>query len=122
LHRKESIKKNGIEKLKPHFYGLYRVKRKVGTVAYELDLPQERKIHNVFHVSCLKGTIGQHIMVNKGPPPVDEKGKLILILKEVLKLRERILRNRNIREYLVKWENFPIEDAIWEGEQVLHKT
>jgi hypothetical protein len=56
-YRKETIKKNGIEKLKPCFYGMDRVKRKVGTIAYELELPQERKIHNVFHVSCLKREI-----------------------------------------------------------------
>jgi hypothetical protein len=121
-YRQASIKKNGTEKLKPRFYGPYRVKRKVGTIAYELELPQERKIHNVFHVSCLKRAIGQHIMVNKGLPPVDEEGQLVLIPEEVLEVRERRLRNRNIKEYLVKWKNFPIEDATWEGEQVLHKT
>jgi hypothetical protein len=122
LYRKATIKKNGTEKLKPHFYGSYKVKRKVGTIAYELELPQERKIHNVFHVSCLKREIGQHIVVNKGIPPVDEEGQLILIPEEILEVRERRLRNRNIREYLVKWKNFPIEDATWEGEQVLHKA
>jgi hypothetical protein len=38
-YRQASIKKNGTEKLKPHFYGPYRVKRKVEEVAYELELP-----------------------------------------------------------------------------------
>jgi hypothetical protein len=56
-YRKASIKENGTEKIKPRFYGPYRVKRKVGTIAYELELPQESKIHNIFHVSCLKRTI-----------------------------------------------------------------
>jgi hypothetical protein len=36
-YRQASIKKDGSEKLKPRFFGLYRVKRKVGTVAYEKD-------------------------------------------------------------------------------------
>jgi hypothetical protein len=53
LYRKESINKNGTEKLKPRFYGSYRVKIKVGEVAYELELPRRSKIHNIFHVSCL---------------------------------------------------------------------
>jgi hypothetical protein len=65
--------------------------------------------------------MGQHIIANKGLPPVDEEGQLILIPEEVLEVRERRLRNRNIKEYLVKWNNFPIEDATWEGEQVLQK-
>ena len=34
-------------------------------------------------------------------------------------MRERKLRNRVIREYLVKWKELPMEDATWEGEQVL---
>jgi hypothetical protein len=38
-YRKESIKENGVEKLKPCFYGTYKVKRKVGTISYELELP-----------------------------------------------------------------------------------
>jgi hypothetical protein len=68
-YRQASINKNGTEKLKPCFYGPYRVKRKVGAVAYELELPQGSKIHNVFHVSCLKKALGQHIVANEGLPP-----------------------------------------------------
>jgi hypothetical protein len=93
LYRKASIKKNGLEKLKPRFFGLYRVRRKVGTMAYELELPPERKIHNVFHVSCLKRAIGQHIIVNEGLPPMDEEGQLILI-PEVLEVREKRLEEK----------------------------
>jgi hypothetical protein len=28
----------------------------------------------------------------------------------------------DIKEYLIKWKNFPIEDATWESEQVLQQT
>ena len=34
-------------------------------------------------------------------------------------MQERKLRNRVILEYLVKWKELPMEDATWEGEQVL---
>ena len=34
-----SLKKKGAEKLKPRFYGPYRIIKKVGEVAYELELP-----------------------------------------------------------------------------------
>jgi hypothetical protein len=118
-YRKESIKKSGVEKLKPHFYGPYRVRRKVGAVAYELELPLGSKIHNVFHVSCLKRALGQHVTTNEELPPVDEEGQLILIPEEILEMREKKLRNMSIKEYLIKWKSFPIEDATWEGEQVL---
>jgi hypothetical protein len=39
LYKQASIKKNGVEKLKPHFYGSYVVQRTIGEVSYELKLP-----------------------------------------------------------------------------------
>ena len=61
-YRQPSLKKKGAEKLQPRFYGPYKVIRKVGEVAYELDFPANNKIHNVFHVSCLKKEVGQQIV------------------------------------------------------------
>jgi hypothetical protein len=76
----------------------------VGEVAYELELPHGSKIHNVFHVSCLKRELGQHIIANEELPPVDDEGQVILIPEEILEVREKRLRNRAIREYLIKWK------------------
>jgi hypothetical protein len=121
-YRQTSIKRSGAKNLQPRFFGPYRVNRKVGAVEYELDFPQSSKIHNVFHVSCLKRAIGQHIIPIEELPPLDEEGKLILIPEEVLEVREKKLRRRSIKEYLVKWKNLPIEDATWESEQVLQET
>ena len=53
-YKQSSLKKSGAEKLKPRFYGPYRIMHRVGEVAYELELLTGSKIHNVFHVSCLK--------------------------------------------------------------------
>lgn len=58
----QPYKKSGVENIRPHFYGPYRVLRRIVEVAYELDLPPERKIHNVFHISCLKKALGQHVV------------------------------------------------------------
>ena len=93
--------------------------RRVGEVAYELELPKGSKIHNVFHVSCLKKAVGQQVATSSELPPLDEEGQLVLIPKEILQERERKLRSRIIQEFLVKWKDLPIKDATWEGEQVL---
>ena len=92
-YRHTSLKKKRAEKLKPRFYGPYRVIRKVGEVAYELELPLESKIRNVFHVSSLKKTIGQHIAPSTELPPLDDEGLLILIPERIVQTQERKLWN-----------------------------
>jgi hypothetical protein len=103
------LKRSGEEKLKPRFYGPYIVIRKIGKVAYELELPKGSKIHNVFHVSFLKKAVGQEVRISEELPPLDEEGQLELVPEEVLKQRERRLKSRVIRECLVRWRGLPVE-------------
>jgi hypothetical protein len=86
-----SIKRSGAKKLQPCLFGPYRVSKRIGAVAYELELPQGSKIHNVFHVSCLKKSLGQHVRPIEALPPMDEEGQLVLIPEEVLEVREKRL-------------------------------
>jgi hypothetical protein len=48
-YRQSSLKKSWAERLKPRFYGPYRIMRRVGEVAYELEILEGSKIHNVFY-------------------------------------------------------------------------
>ncbi|GKG30838.1 hypothetical protein Tco_0423326, partial [Tanacetum coccineum] len=42
-------------KLNPRYVGPFKVLKKVGAIAYKLELPQElSRVHNTFHVSNLK--------------------------------------------------------------------
>ena len=118
-YRQSSLKQKGAEKLKPRFYGPYRVIRRIGQVAYELELPQGSRIHNIFHVSCLKKALGQHVTVTGELPPTDDEGHLVLQPEAIIDTRERQLRSRKIREFLVRWKNLPDEDATWEDEKIL---
>ena len=118
-YRQSMLKQKGVKKLKPRFYGPYRVICRVRQVAYELELPQGSKIHNIFHVSCLKKALGQQVTVTEELPPTDDEGHLVLQPKAIIDTRERQLRSRTVREFLVRWRNLPDEDATWESEQIL---
>ena len=101
-YRQSSLKKSGVEKLKPRFYGPYIVIRRVGKVTYEIMILEGSRVHNVFHVSRLKKATGQRVVPSTNLPTLDEEGKLVLIPKAILDTREMTLRNRVIKEYLVK--------------------
>ena len=91
----------------------------MGDVAYELDFLADSKVHNFFHVSSLKKVLGHHIVPSTMLPPLDDEGKLILVLEAIIDFRERNLRQHTVREYLVKWKELQVEDATWENEEIL---
>ena len=86
LYRQSSLKKKGAEKLQPRFYGPYKIIQKVAEVAYELELPPESKIHNVFHVSNLKKVVRQQIVTSSELLPLDDEGQLLLIPECILEV------------------------------------
>jgi len=111
-----SLKQQGKNKLAPKFYGPYQISKKISQVAYGLDLPTNSRIHNVFHVSCLKKVLGQQQKAQTILPIMDNEGRIVLEPEAILATRERRLRSRIIKEYLIKWKNLPEEDAAWESE------
>lgn len=104
-------------KLSPRYFGPFHVLQKIGAVAYELDLPPKSKVHPIFHVSCLKPKLGQHVIPFSTLPPVDEDDQETTKLIVVLQLRTKTLRTRVISEVLVQWLGSPPEDATWESLQ-----
>lgn len=89
--------------------------RRVGEVAYEIELSHGSILHNTFHVSCLKKVVGQNVTPFIEFPPLDDEGQLVLEPETVLDTRERKLRSKVIKEYLIKWRGFPDEDATLGG-------
>jgi hypothetical protein len=43
-----------VRKITPRYVGPFKVLKQVGKVSYKLELPENIKVHNVFHISLLK--------------------------------------------------------------------
>ena len=89
--------------------------QRIGSVSYKLELPLESKILPVFHVSCLKLKLGQHVTPLPTLPPVDDLGQVYTEPVAILQTKDKSLRSRVITEILVQWLGASLEDATWES-------
>ena len=102
-------------KLAKRYYGPFQVLKPINEVAYRLKLPSTWLIHNAFHVSLLKPYKGEP---PKEPiiedPPEFEGQEEILQPESILRHEDKVLRSgKTIRRYLIKFKNYPFEDARW---------
>ena len=88
-YRQSTLRKKGSEKLKPRYYGPFKIIRRIGEMAYELELSANSRVHNFFHVSRLKKALGQHVVASTILPPLDGEGKLVLVPKYIIDHKER---------------------------------
>lgn len=106
----------------PKFYGPYQINKKISQVPYSVSLTNKSRIHNVFHVSCLKKALGRHQSTQPMLPILDDEGKFILEPEGIVTTRERKLQSQVIKEYLIEWKNLPEEEALWETEAFCQKN
>ncbi|KAL8441365.1 hypothetical protein Emag_007238 [Eimeria magna] len=105
----------GTRKLQPQFVGPFKVLKRVGKVAYLLNLPPSMQVHPVFHVSLLQRDKPRppHMLQPPGWRPVVPAAEDEDPVFEV----DRLLDSRGSgvnEEFLVKWKGFPAEQATWE--------
>ncbi|KAL2223595.1 UNVERIFIED_CONTAM: Transposon Tf2-11 polyprotein [Sesamum indicum] len=104
-------------RLMQKYVGPLPVLRRIGTVAYKVELPPWWKIHNVFHVSQLK-----KYSADKEDDTRNQPSRPQLKLKKTKeKVAEVILDHRvtstakkDHTEYLVKWRGCSSEENTWE--------
>jgi len=108
-------------KLAPRFVGPYKICKRIGKLAYKLELPEELTgVHPVFHVSQLR----KCLRVPDEVIPIDT-----LDIQDTLEYREhpiRILgrdtketRSKTIPMCKIQWSNHTEREATWEKESDL---
>jgi hypothetical protein len=104
-----SLPTDGAGKLKPRFYGPYRVLELINEVAVRLELPARARIHDVFHVGVLKKYHGAPPTATPPLPPLHH-GAVTLEPEKAVKTRLA----RGVRQVLIQWKDQSPASATWE--------
>ena len=94
-------------KLAPRFIGPFAVMSRVGTAAYQLELPPElSEVHNAFHVSQLRRCISRP-EINTDMLELELAKDLMYEEKpfRILDEMERVTRSKTRKIYKVQWEH-----------------
>ena len=107
-------------KLLPKFIGPYAVTKVISPTSYESDLPQQLRIHPVFHLDKLKLFkkslhFPNRVQPLRPPPEVEEDGHEEWEVERILGRRLiKIERGRTRTEYLVHWKGYPDYEDSWQ--------
>nr|KYP37416.1 Retrotransposable element Tf2 [Cajanus cajan] len=67
-YRQTTVHRRSSQKLSKRFYGLFKIRQRIGMVVYALELPESSRIHPVFHVSKLRPFVGEDPLSQFRPP------------------------------------------------------
>ncbi|WMV42105.1 hypothetical protein MTR67_035490 [Solanum verrucosum] len=107
------------EKLSPKYVGLYRILKRVGNVAYDLELPVELGVvHPAFHISLLKKCVGDLVsIIPLGSVALKDSLTYEEVPVEIVDLQVRRLRYKEVTSVKVLWRSQSVEGATWEEEE-----
>nr|GFA30093.1 hypothetical protein [Tanacetum cinerariifolium] len=119
------VRRFGIKgKLSPRFIGPFEILDRVGEVSYRLALPpQLSHVHNVFHVSLLKGY--KYYPLHVISYPLDQICVDLSYVEEpeaILDRQDRVMRKKTIPFVKILWRNHPEREATWETEESIRNS
>ncbi|GJZ91372.1 retrotransposon protein, putative, ty3-gypsy subclass [Tanacetum coccineum] len=119
------VKRFGIKgKLNPRFIGPFEILERIGEVSYRLALPpQLSHVHDVFHVSLLRGYHYHPLHVASYPfDQIQPDMSLSEEPESILDRQERVMRNKVIPFVKILWKNHPEREATWETEESMRAS
>nr|GFB23321.1 putative nucleotidyltransferase, ribonuclease H [Tanacetum cinerariifolium] len=119
------VRRFGIKgKLSPRFIGPFEILDRVGEVSYRLALPpQLLHVHNVFHVSLLRGYKYHPLHVISYP--LDQIRANLSYVEEpeaILDRQDRAMRKKTIPFVKILWRNHSEREATWETEESIRTS
>ncbi|KAJ0627218.1 putative nucleotidyltransferase, Ribonuclease H [Helianthus annuus] len=118
----KGVRRFGIKgKLSPRFIGPFEILERIGEVSYRLALPpQLSHVHNVFHISLLRGYNYHPLhVVNYPYHLIHEDLSLEEEPEAIIDRQERIMRRKTIPFVKVLWKNHSEREATWELEDTI---
>ncbi|GKE51081.1 putative reverse transcriptase domain-containing protein [Tanacetum coccineum] len=105
-------------KLNPRYVGPFKVIKRVGTVSYKLQLPQQlSRVHNIFHVSNLKKCLSnESLVIPLEELRVDDKLHFVEEPTEVMDREIKQLKMSRIPIIKVRWNSKQCPEFTWERE------
>ncbi|WVZ79956.1 hypothetical protein U9M48_027478 [Paspalum notatum var. saurae] len=110
-------------KLAPRYIGPFRIKRKVGDLAYELELPEHLSgVHPVFHVSQLRKCLRlPEDQISLEAVDLQDNLEYLEYPVQILDRAEKGTRRTRIPVCKVMWSNHSEREATWEKESELRE-
>ncbi|GJU82887.1 hypothetical protein Tco_1285252 [Tanacetum coccineum] len=110
-------------KLNPRYIGPFKIIAKVGTVAYDLELPEKlSRVHSTFHISKLKKCMADEpFAIPLDEIQIDEK---LYFTEEPIKIMDhevKRLKQSHIPIVKVRWKSRRGPKFTWEREDQMQK-
>jgi hypothetical protein len=107
-------------KLAPKWYGPFTIKKRISDVVFQLELPHQWKIHNIFHASLLTPYIETelHRPSFPQPPPEIVEGDPEFEVEQIVGSR-RVGRKKTL-QYKIRWKGYSPAHDSWEPAAQVH--
>ncbi|KAI3681174.1 hypothetical protein L6452_35959 [Arctium lappa] len=106
-------------KLSPRFLGPFKVLKRVGLQAYQLELPPElSRIHNTFHIRYLRKCLAdEESIIPLSELRVDQGNRCVEEPDSILERKSKKLHHKDVTMVKVQWRHHRGANVTWEAKE-----